>query len=93
VVITQLQPIAVLFTLPEDILPQVRALMRQGTDIPVEAWNRDNTIKLGTGRVTAVDNQIDQTTGMAKMKAVFDNNDGALFPNQLVIVHLTVNSR
>jgi len=91
VIITQLQPIAVLFTIPEASLPQVLARLREGAHPPVEAWNRDNSRKLATGRLTAVDNQIDAETGMAKLKAVFDNKDGALFPNQFVNVHLFVN--
>ena len=90
VIITQLQPIAVLFTIPEDILPQVRARFREDANLPVEAWNRDNTAKIATGRLTAVDNLIDQNTGTAKLKAVFDNKDGALFPNQFVNVRLLV---
>ena len=56
--------------------------------VRVEAWNRDNTIKLATGRLTSVDNQIDLETGTAKLKAVFDNKDEALFPNQFVNVRL-----
>ncbi len=93
VVIIQLQPISVLFTIPEDILPQVRALLREGANPPVEAWNRDNSVKIATGRLTAVDNQIDQETGTAKLKAVFDNNDGALFPNEFVNVRVLVNNK
>ncbi len=88
VTISQLQPIAVLFTIPEDRLNKVRARLRDGVSLPVEAWNRDNTVKIATGHVTAVDNQIDLTAGTAKVKAVFDNEDGALFPNQFVNVHL-----
>jgi RND family efflux transporter MFP subunit len=93
VVINQLQPIAVLFNIPEEDLPQVMARLKQGAGPPVEAWNRANTIKIATGRLTAVDNQIDATTGTAKLKAVFDNKDGALFPNQFVNVHLFLNSK
>jgi len=92
VIITQLQPIAVLFNIPEDNLPAVGARLREGTSVPVEAWNRDNTVRFATGRLTAVDNQIDQATGMAKLKAVFANKDDALFPNQFVNVRLLVNS-
>jgi multidrug efflux system membrane fusion protein len=88
VIVNQLQPISVLFTIPEDRLPRVRARLREGASLPVEAWNRHNTVKIATGRLTAVDNQIDQATGMAKLKAVFDNDDGALFPNQFVNVRL-----
>ncbi len=88
VIINQLQPIAVVFTLPEDVLPQVLARGNQGASLPVEVWNRDNTAKIAAGRLTAVDNQIDPATGAAKLKAVFDNQDGALFPNQFVIARL-----
>ena len=93
VIITQMQPCAVLFTIPEDSLPQVLASLRKGAILPVEAWNRRNTAKIATGRVTAVDNQIDPETGTAKLKAVFDNNDGALFPNQFVNVRLFLNTQ
>jgi len=92
-IITQLQPIAVLFTIPEDSLPPVRARLREGASLPVEAWNRDNTVKIATGRLAAVDNQIDLVTGTAKLKAVFDNKDDALFPNQFVNVRMIVDTR
>lgn len=88
VVITQLQPIAVLFGIPEDTLPQVLAREKQGAGVAVEAWSRDNTTRLATGRVGAVDNLIDATTGTAKLKAVFENKDGRLFPNQFVNVRM-----
>jgi multidrug efflux system membrane fusion protein len=87
-VITQLQPIAVLFTIPENRLPEVRARLKQGAALRAEAWNRDNSVKIATGSLTAVDNQIDMATGTAKLKAVFDNKDDALFPNQFVNVRL-----
>jgi multidrug efflux pump subunit AcrA (membrane-fusion protein) len=93
VVINQIQPISVLFTIQEDILPQVLARLREGATPPVEAWNRDNSAKIATGRLTAADNQIDQETGTAKLKAVFDNQNGALFPNEFVNVHLFVNAK
>jgi RND family efflux transporter MFP subunit len=89
-IIAQLDPIAVLFTIPEDSLPLVLARLREGASVPVEARKRDDTAKIATGHLTAVDNQIDQTTGTAKLKAVFDNKDGALFPGEFVIVHLLV---
>jgi multidrug efflux system membrane fusion protein len=92
VVINQLQPIAVVFTIPEETLPDVLARLRGGPNVPVEAWNRDNSRKIATGRLTAVDNQIDPETGTAKLKAVFDNKDGALFPNLFVNVHVFLNS-
>jgi RND family efflux transporter MFP subunit len=93
VIISQLQPISVLFTLPEDVLPRVLARIKQGGGPAVEAWNRDNSVKMATGRLTAADNQIDVQTGMAKFRAVFDNKDSALIPNQFVNVRLFVNSQ
>ncbi len=88
VVVTQVQPIAVLFNIPEDSLAAVLARRRQGISPTVEAWNRDNTILLATGRLIAVDNLIDTATGTAKLKAEFDNKDGRLFPNQFVNVRM-----
>jgi multidrug efflux system membrane fusion protein len=92
IVITQLQPISVLFTIPEDSLPQVTQRLRDGAQLTVEAYNRDDSKKLASGRLVTVDNQIDNTTGTSKLKAVFDNADHALFPQQFVNVHLLVNS-
>jgi multidrug efflux system membrane fusion protein len=92
VVITQLQPISVLFTIPEDSLPQVTQKLRAGAQLTVEAYNRDNSRKLATGTLVTVDNQIDNTTGTSKLKAVFDNKDNALFPQQFVNMHLLVDS-
>jgi multidrug efflux system membrane fusion protein len=86
-VITQLRPIAVLFTLPEDSLPTVAQHMRAGP-LSVEAYSRDDQTKLATGSLLTIDNQIDQTTGTGKLKAIFDNQDGALWPNQFVNVRL-----
>ena len=88
VVITQLQPIAVIFTIPEDRVAEVLARLRAGANIAVEAWNRDASRKLATGRLTAVDNQIDVETGTAKLKAVFDNQDGALINGAFVNVRM-----
>ena len=93
VVITQVEPIAVIFTLPEDQLPQVFERMRSGARLVAEAWDRANTHKLATGQLLTVDNQIDTTTGTAKLKAVFSNTDGALFPNQFVNIHLVLENR
>jgi multidrug efflux system membrane fusion protein len=92
VVITQLQPIAVLFTIPEDSLPQVTQKLRAGAHLTVEAYNRDNSKKIAAGTLTTVDNQIDSTTGTSKLKAVFDNRDNALFPQQFVNIRLLVDS-
>jgi multidrug efflux system membrane fusion protein len=91
-VITQLQPISVIFTLPQDQLPAVMAKMRQGT-LTVEAYDRDNTTKLATGKLLTIDNQIDTTTGTYKLKAVFDNSKNELFPNQFVNTHLLVDTK
>jgi multidrug efflux system membrane fusion protein len=92
-VITQLQPIATLFSLPQDQLPQVMARMKKGAAIVVEAYDRDNTTKLATGKLLTIDNQIDITTGTYKLKAVFDNAKNELFPNQFVNVHLLVDTK
>jgi multidrug efflux system membrane fusion protein len=83
-VITQLQPIAVLFTLPEDNLRTVTQQMHTGHALEVQAWNRDDTQQVATGKLETIDNQIDPNTGTFKLKAVFDNRDNALFPNQFV---------
>lgn len=93
VVITQLQPIAVLFSLPQDQLPAVIGKMRSGTTLSVEAFDRDNTAKIATGKLLTIDNQIDTTTGTYKLKAVFDNAKNELFPNQFVNVHLWVDTK
>jgi multidrug efflux system membrane fusion protein len=92
-VITQLQPISVLFTIPEDSLQPVLAKLNRGIRLPVEAWNRDNSKKIANGTLVTVDNQIDQTTGTSKLKAVFENKDSALFPNQFVNVRLLVDTQ
>ncbi len=86
-VITQLQPIAVLFTLPEDTLRNVSQHMHKGT-LPVEAYSRDDQTRLATGKLLTIDNQIDQSTGTGRLKAMFDNPDDALWPNQFVNVRL-----
>jgi multidrug efflux system membrane fusion protein len=91
-VITQLEPISVLFTIPEDSLPQVMHKLRSGARLPVDAYNRDNSRKLASGRLLTIDNQIDNTTGTSKLKAVFDNKDQALFPQQFVNIRLLVDT-
>jgi membrane fusion protein, multidrug efflux system len=88
VVITQLQPIAVIFSLPQDQLPPVNAKLRAGAQLPVEAFDRNDTAKIETGKLLTIDNQIDTNTGTFKLKAVFDNPNNILFPNQFVNVHL-----
>jgi multidrug efflux system membrane fusion protein len=92
VVITQVQPIAVLFTIPEDSLPEVTQKLRSGAHLSVDAYSRDNSKKLASGMLTTLDNQIDATTGTSKLKAVFDNKDNSLFPQQFVNMRLLVNT-
>ena len=92
VVITQVQPTTVIFTMAEDSLGQVQARMRQMHTLPVEAWDRSQTAKIATGKLFTIDNQIDTTTGTVKLRALFDNRNGALFPNQFVNTRLLVNT-
>ena len=92
VVITQLDPIAVVFTIPEDVLPQVMRHMRAGAKLRVDAYDRDAKTKLATGTLLTVDNQIDQTTGTVKLKTLFQNTDSQLFPNQFVNARLLVDT-
>jgi membrane fusion protein, multidrug efflux system len=90
-VITQLQPIAVLFTLPEDNLPAVSQHLAKAP-LSVDAYSRDDQTKIATGKLLTIDNQIDQTTGTGKLKAVFDNKDNALWPNQFVNIRLLLDT-
>ncbi|TWA60812.1 multidrug efflux system membrane fusion protein [Azospirillum baldaniorum] len=92
VVITQVQPISVLFTLPEDNIPAIMARLRDGAKLPVTAYDRTRDRVLATGTLTTVDNQIDVTTGTVKLRAQFDNADQSLFPNQFVNVQLLVDT-
>ena len=91
-IITQMHPIAIDFTLPEDQLQVVRQRMREGT-LTVDVYSRDDQTKLSAGKLLTIDNQIDQTTGTAKFKAVFENPDNNLWPNQFVNVHLLLETR
>jgi len=87
-VITQLKPISVVFTIPEDNLPAVLGRMNAGHQLTVDAFDREQKLKLATGTLLTVDNQIDPSTGTVRLKAVFPNEDGALFPNQFVNARL-----
>ena len=89
-VITQLQPITVIFTIPQDNLPAVLKRMRSSEKLPVEAYDRDQKTRLATGTLLTVDNQIDTTTGTVRLKAQFPNEDGSLFPNQFVNVRMLI---
>jgi len=89
-VITQLQPIAVIFSIPQDNVPQVMKKLRAGRRMVVEAWDRDLKNKISSGSLLTIDNQADVTTGTVRFKATFANDDNALFPNQFVNARLLV---
>jgi multidrug efflux system membrane fusion protein len=91
-VITQIQPIAVVFTLPEDDLPGVMKQFHSGEGLAIEAYDRSDKIKLAQGQLLAVDNQIDTSTGTVKLKGQFANEDGALFSNQFVNIKLNMDT-
>jgi multidrug efflux system membrane fusion protein len=93
VVITQLQPITVIFSVAEDYLPQIQKQLRQGNKMSVDAFDRNQQVKLASGRLLTLDNQIDTTTGTVKLKAIFENSDIALFPNQFVNARLLVDTQ
>ena len=92
VVITQINPISVIFTLPADELPAVMRRIRSGAELAVSAFDRTGTARLATGTLETVDNQIDTTTGMVKLRALFDNADEVLFANQFVTVQLLLDT-
>ena len=91
-IITQMQPISVIFTVPQDAIPQFIKKLRAGEALAVLAFNRSNSAQLATGSLTTVDNQIDTTTGTVKLRASFANEGEALFPNQFVNVKLIVDT-
>jgi membrane fusion protein, multidrug efflux system len=91
-VVTQLQPITVIFPVPEDDLPDILSQLKAGPPLEVYAYDRANVRSLATGRVAALDSQIDTTTGTAKLRAQFDNANNALFPNQFVNAQLVLNT-
>ena len=93
VVITQIEPITVIFPIPEDQLPEVYKQWHSGMRLPVDAYDRTNTTKVATGSLETLDNQIDPTTGTVKLRATFQNNDGALFPNEFVNARLLVEEK
>jgi multidrug efflux system membrane fusion protein len=90
VVITQIQPITVIFTIAEDSLGQVQAQVRKGAALPVDAYDRAQETKIASGKLLTLDNQIDTTTGTVKLRALFENKNNALFPNQFVNTRLLV---
>jgi membrane fusion protein, multidrug efflux system len=93
VVVTQIEPITVIFTLAQDHLDEVLAQLRTGAKLTVDAYDRNQQTKLATGKLTALDNQIDTTTGTVKLRAAFDNKKGILFPNQFVNTRLLVTTQ
>lgn len=93
VVITQIDPISVIFTISEDQLPTVAQKMQAGQKLEVDAYDRDMTKKIAQGTLSTIDNEIDQTTGTVRLRAMFDNKTGALFPNQFVNARLLVQEK
>jgi multidrug efflux system membrane fusion protein len=92
VVVTQLQPISVIFTVPEDNLPDVLKRWHAGAVLPVTAYDRTGSVELDKGTLNTIDNQIDTTTGTVKLRAMFNNENWILFPNQFVNVQLVVDT-
>ncbi|HEX3663899.1 MAG TPA: efflux RND transporter periplasmic adaptor subunit [Rhizomicrobium sp.] len=92
VVVTELQPMSVLFTLPEDDIDQILSRTHAGAKLPVDAYDRANTLKISSGALATVDNQVDPTTGTLKLRALFDNSDLQLFPSQFVNIRLLVDT-
>jgi multidrug efflux system membrane fusion protein len=93
VVITQIDPISVIFTVAEDQIPKVQDKIHAGQALPVEAWDRENNNKLASGTLQTIDNQIDPTTGTLRLRAVFDNKNNKLFPSQFVNARLLVEQK
>ena len=93
VIITQLQPITVIFTIPEDSIPTVLEQLRRGVRLPVEAYDREQRKKLAEGALLTIDNQVDPTTGTVRLKAQFPNADNRLFPSQFVNARLLIETR
>ncbi len=93
VVITQLQPITVIFSIAEDYLSPIQQQLRKGKKLTVDAFDRDESRKLASGKLLTLDNVIDTTTGTLKLKAIFDNTDNALFPSQFVNARLLIDTQ
>jgi membrane fusion protein, multidrug efflux system len=91
-VITQLQPVTVLYTVPQDLLPQVLRRLQSADKVGVEAWDREQKTKLAQGTLASADNQVDPQTGTVKLKAQFSNDDASLFPNQFVNVRMKLDT-
>ncbi|MGC2422653.1 MAG: efflux RND transporter periplasmic adaptor subunit [Candidatus Acidiferrales bacterium] len=93
VVITQLQPITVIFSVAEDYLPEILKQLRQGHKLEVDAYDRSQETKLASGSLLTLDNEVDPTTGTIKLRAIFANKDSSLFPNQFVNARLLVETQ
>ena len=89
-ILTEVRPISVIFTLPEDNIPAVLKQVRAGAKIRIDAYNRDSTVKLATGTLATIDNTVDPATGTFKLRAIFPNDDDSLFPNQFVNISMLV---
>lgn len=92
VTVTELSPMSVVFTVPEDNIPQIMGRLSQGATLEADAWDRSQTNKLASGKLATVDNQVDPTTGTVKFRAMFDNTDLKLFPQQFVNIRLLVDT-
>jgi multidrug efflux system membrane fusion protein len=92
-IITQLQPISVIFSIAQDYIPQVMKKLQAGQRLPVEAWNRDFKTKIATGTLLTIDNQVDASTGTVRLRATFPNRDNSLFPNQFVNARLLIDMK
>ena len=92
VVVTELSPMSVIFTVPEDNVSQVMGRSSSGAELPVTAFDRSQTVQIATGKLATIDNVVDPTTGTVKLRAMFDNTDGKLFPSQFVNIRLLVDT-
>jgi multidrug efflux system membrane fusion protein len=92
VVVTQLSPMSVLFTVPEDNISRIMGRISRGATLDVDAWDRSQTTKISSGKLATVDNVVDPTTGTVKLRAMFDNTDNKLFPSQFVNIRLLVDT-
>jgi len=92
VTVTELSPMSVVFTVPEDNIPQIMARVSKGAVLEADAWDRSQTTQLASGKLATVDNQVDTNTGTVKLRAMFDNTDLKLFPNQFVNIRLLVDT-
>src|SRR6185312_171568 len=90
--VTELSPMSVVFTVPEDNIARIMGRVSQGASLRAEAWDRSQTVKIATGTLATVDNVVDPTTGTVKLRAMFDNTDNKLFPSQFVNIRLLVDT-